>query len=98
MTPMTTIDLAIPQDFLPLESVDITDVWPNTFSRQIQKKLMAARLVRHDSRLRAVVVTYFACGPDSFGNPFFTIAHSFAWLRTTRMARWPSSRAVLGSE
>jgi len=63
--------LAIPQDFLPLESADISDTWPNTFSRQIQKKLMAARLVRHDSRLRAVVVTYFACGPDSFGNPFF---------------------------
>lgn len=63
--------LAIPQDFLPLESVDVTDAWPNAYSRQIQKKLMAARLIRQDSRLRAVVVTYFACGPDSFGNPFF---------------------------
>jgi len=63
--------LAIPQDFLPLESVDISDSWPNAYSRQIQKKLMAARLIRQDSRLRAVVVTYFACGPDSFGNPFF---------------------------
>lgn len=63
--------LAIPQDFLPLESVDITDVWPNAYSRQIQKKLMAARLIRQDSRLKAVVLTYFGCGPDSFGNPFF---------------------------
>lgn len=63
--------LAIPQDFLPLESVDISDAWPNSYSRQIQKKLMAARLIRQDARLRAVVVTYFACGPDSFGNPFF---------------------------
>ncbi len=63
--------LAIPQDFLPLESADISDTWPNAYSRQIQKKLMAARLIRHDARLRAVVVTYFACGPDSFGNPFF---------------------------
>ena len=63
--------LAIPQDFLPLESADIVDSWPNAYSRQIQKKLMAARLIRQDSRLRAVVVTYFACGPDSFGNPFF---------------------------
>ncbi len=63
--------LAIPQDFLPLESADISDSWPNAYSRQIQKKLMAARLIRQDSRLRAVVVTYFACGPDSFGNPFF---------------------------
>ena len=63
--------LAIPQDFLPLESADISDAWPNAYSRQIQKKLMAARLIRQDSRLRAVVLTYFACGPDSFGNPFF---------------------------
>lgn len=63
--------LAIPQDFLPLETTDISDVWPNAYSRQIQKKLMAARLIRQDSRLRAVVLTYFACGPDSFGNPFF---------------------------
>lgn len=63
--------LAIPQDYLPLESVDISDCWSNNYSRQIQKKLMAARLIRHDVRFRAIVVTYFACGPDSFGNPFF---------------------------
>ncbi|MHB0936458.1 MAG: acyl-CoA dehydratase activase [Armatimonadota bacterium] len=62
---------AIPQDYLPLESVDITDIWKNTYSRQIQKKLAAARLIRQDVRLRAIVVTYFACGPDSFGNHFF---------------------------
>ena len=63
--------LAIPQDFLPLDAADISDHWPNAYSRQIQKKLMAARLIRQDPRLKAVVVTYFACGPDSFGNPFF---------------------------
>ena len=63
--------LAIPQDYLPLESVDISDTWKNTYSRQIQKKLAAARLIRRDVRLRAIVITYFACGPDSFGNPFF---------------------------
>ena len=63
--------LAIPQDFLPLEITDISDTWPNAYSRQIQKKLMAARLIRQDPRLRAIVLTYFACGPDSFGNPFF---------------------------
>ena len=63
--------LAIPQDFLPLDQEDISDSWPNTYSRQIQKKLAAARLVSRDPRLRAVVLTYFACGPDSFANPFF---------------------------
>lgn len=63
--------LAIPQDFIPLESMDISDSWPNAYSRQIQKKLAAARIIRKDPRLRAVVLTYFACGPDSFANPFF---------------------------
>ena len=63
--------LALPQDFLPLDTEDISDSWPNAYSRQIQKKLAVARLVARDPRLRAVVLTYFACGPDSFANPFF---------------------------
>ncbi|MEN6520658.1 MAG: acyl-CoA dehydratase activase [Armatimonadota bacterium] len=63
--------LAIPQDFIPLDSVDISDAWPNAYSRQIQKKICAGRIIRQDKRLRAVVLTYFGCGPDSFANPFF---------------------------
>ncbi len=63
--------VAIPQDFLPLDQEDVSDSWPNAYSRQIQKKLAAARVIRQDPRLRAVVLTYFACGPDSFANPFF---------------------------
>jgi predicted CoA-substrate-specific enzyme activase len=63
--------IAIPLDFLPLSDEDISDHWSNAYSRQIQKKLAAARLVSKDPRLRAVVLTYFACGPDSFANPFF---------------------------
>ena len=63
--------LAIPLEFLPIDKEDVTDSWPNAYSRQIQKKLAAARLMKRDPRLRAVVLTYFACGPDSFANPFF---------------------------
>ncbi|MFQ6098836.1 MAG: acyl-CoA dehydratase activase-related protein, partial [Armatimonadota bacterium] len=62
--------LAIPMDFIPLEEEDISDTWPAHFSRQIQKRLAAGRLIRRDPRLRAVVITYFGCGPDTFGNPF----------------------------
>ncbi len=40
---------------------------PGKFRRSSQ----VARLVSGDPRLRAVVLTYFACGPDSFANPFF---------------------------
>lgn len=63
--------LPIPQDFLPLDREDPSDHWQNAFSRQVQKRLAAARCIRSDPRLRAVVLTYFGCGPDSFANPFF---------------------------
>jgi len=63
--------LAMPQDFLPLDEEDVSDSWPNAYAREIQKKLAAARVVKRDPRLRAVVLTYFGCGPDSFANPFF---------------------------
>ncbi len=63
--------LALPLDFLPLEGEDISDAWPNAYSTQLQKMLAAARLIRRDPRLRAVVLTYFACGPDTFATPFF---------------------------
>jgi predicted CoA-substrate-specific enzyme activase len=63
--------LPIPMDFLPIEEADVTDSWPHTYSRQVQRNLAAARLIKSDARLRAIVLTYFACGPDSFANPFF---------------------------
>ena len=63
--------LAIPQDFLPLHKVDVSDSWPNTYSRQIQKMLAAARFIREDPRLHAFVLTYYGCGPNTFANSFF---------------------------
>lgn len=63
--------LPIPQDFLPISDVHLCDTWKAVNSRQLQRKLAAARIVRENPRLRAVVLTYFGCGPDSFGNPFF---------------------------
>lgn len=63
--------LPIPQDFLPLDDKDISDIWHDAYSRQIQRKLAAARIIRQDPRLHAVVLTYFGCGQDSFANPFF---------------------------
>lgn len=67
--------LLIPQDFLPLDTIDITDIWPGIYSAQIQRKLKAARFIRQfvmpGVDLRGVVITVFACGPDSFANTFF---------------------------
>ena len=63
--------LPIPQDFLPLDEVHVCDAWKAVSPRQIQRRLAVARLVRQNPHLRAVVLTYFGCGPDSFANPFF---------------------------
>lgn len=63
--------LPIPIDYLPLDSVDITDVFPTMFWRSGQDILAAARLVSADPRLQAIYLTNFACGPDSFLISFF---------------------------
>lgn len=62
---------AIPADMLPIDEEDPSDAWTNLYARQVQRKLAAARFVARDPRLRAVVLTYFGCGPDTFANPFF---------------------------
>jgi predicted nucleotide-binding protein (sugar kinase/HSP70/actin superfamily) len=63
--------LPIPIDYLPLDSVDITDAFPTMFWRSGQDILAAARLVSTDPRLQAIYLTNFACGPDSFLISFF---------------------------
>lgn len=60
--------LAIPRDFLPLD--DVSDDWPNVYSRQIQLHLAAARYVRRHPQLWAIVLTYFNCSPDAFAVEF----------------------------
>ena len=63
-------NLALPMDFLPLDEEDISDSWGHLYSRQLQREIAAARLIRRDARFRGAVLTYFGCGPDSFGNQF----------------------------
>jgi len=77
--------LAIPLDFLPLKSLaaEASASHPNMYWKSGQKILCAARMVAQDSRLFALYVTNFACGPDSYilkffsketrGKPFLTI-------------------------
>ncbi|MCE1245376.1 MAG: acyl-CoA dehydratase activase [Firmicutes bacterium] len=65
--------LAIPFDFLPLndEKYDVSGSWPNIYSIQGQKKLMAARFIKQHKNLHALVITYFGCGPDAFLDQMF---------------------------
>lgn len=61
----------IPMDFLPVDTVDITEQYPHMFWRSGQDILAAAKIVRNDPRLHAIYVTSFSCGPDSFILSFF---------------------------
>ena len=77
--------LAIPLDFLPLESLagEVIKAHPNMYWKAGQKILGAARMIANDRRLFGLYVTNFNCGPDSYlvkffsketeGKPFLTI-------------------------
>jgi predicted nucleotide-binding protein (sugar kinase/HSP70/actin superfamily) len=63
--------LAIPMDYLPLDSVDVSTRYRNMFWRSGQDILAAATIIRDDPRLQAIYLTNFNCGPDSFIINFF---------------------------
>jgi len=77
--------LAIPLDFLPLESLaeELSSAHPNMYWKSGQKVLCAATMIAKDPRLFGLYLTNFACGPDSYllkffsketeGKPFLTI-------------------------
>jgi predicted CoA-substrate-specific enzyme activase len=52
----------IPMDYLPLDTVDLSDEWPDMYWRYGQKILSAAEII---------YITNFGCGPDSFITRFF---------------------------
>ncbi len=62
---------SIPMDYLPLESVDISDKWTNMYWRSGQNILRAAELIRDHPKLFALYIGNFSCGPDSFIHRFF---------------------------
>ncbi len=63
--------LAIPMDFLPLDSVAPSEEIREMYWRYGQKILAAAKIVKEDPRLFGVYITNFGCGPDSFISHFF---------------------------
>ncbi len=62
---------SIPMDFLPLETVDISDRWTNMYWRSGQSILKAAEIIRDNPRLFALYIGNFSCGPDSFIQRYF---------------------------
>ncbi len=61
----------IPLDYLPLDSVDLSEEWPSMYWRGGQKILAAAKIIRENTRLQCLYITNFGCGPDSFITQFF---------------------------
>lgn len=61
--------MAIPQDFLPEES--IYNDWPELYWRSGQRIIKAARYIRKNPELNAVYIGNFSCGPDAFIFKYF---------------------------
>jgi predicted nucleotide-binding protein (sugar kinase/HSP70/actin superfamily) len=58
-------------DFLPVNTVDVSDSYDSMYWRGGQDILAAATLIRNNPQLQAIYVTSFSCGPDSFILSFF---------------------------
>ena len=63
--------LSIPMDFLPLESVHPSEEIREMYWRYGQRILAAGKIINEDTRLYAVYITNFGCGPDSFIGHFY---------------------------
>ena len=61
---------AIPMDFLPLHTADMSGL-ETMYWRSGQKIMAAARIIRKHPGLYPVYITNFGCGPDSFITHFF---------------------------
>ncbi len=63
--------LAIPMDYLPLDSINPSEEIREMYWRYGQRILAAAKIIKEDPRLYGVYITNFGCGPDSFISHFF---------------------------
>ena len=61
---------AIPMDFLPLQTADMSGL-ETMYWRSGQKIMAAARIIRKHPGLYPVYISNFGCGPDSFITHFF---------------------------
>ena len=64
--------LAIPPDFISLHDSDIGRDYPDMYWRYGQQILALGRTIATDTRLHALYITNFGCGPDSFISKYFT--------------------------
>jgi len=63
--------IALPMDFLPLESSGIVSEWKKMYWKYGQRILAATHFIKANPSLHALYLTNFGCGPDSFISHFF---------------------------
>ncbi|MDD5013860.1 MAG: acyl-CoA dehydratase activase-related protein [Atribacterota bacterium] len=103
--------LAIPLEFAPIGSIDISKQMPKMYWIQGQRKLAAVELLNANKNLFGIDITYFACGPDTQINqqmrcrtqkPFLTVEmdeHTGdAGIDTRLQAFFNTVRSYLGIE
>jgi predicted CoA-substrate-specific enzyme activase len=98
---------AIPMDFLPLDSIDITDIHQNMYWNYGRKIIAAAKFISDKPNLHLIYLTNFKCGPDSYvkhyitkasGKPFLTLqfdGHSNDAGYITRCEAYLDSKGAL---
>jgi predicted nucleotide-binding protein (sugar kinase/HSP70/actin superfamily) len=97
----------IPLDFLPLDTIDITDIHHNMYWNYGRKIIAAAKFIADYPRLHLIYFTNFKCGPDSYvkhyitkasGKPFLTLqfdGHSNDAGYITRCEAYLDSKGAL---
>jgi predicted CoA-substrate-specific enzyme activase len=72
----------VPLDFLPVDSIDISDINLNMYWNYGRKIIAAAKYTRNNPHLYPIYLTNFKCGPDSYikhyirtaaGKPFLSL-------------------------
>ena len=61
----------LPMDFLPLESVEVGEKWPNMYWKYGQQILASAEIIKLSPNLYPLYITNFGCGADSFIERYF---------------------------
>lgn len=70
----------IPMDFLPLDTVDVSDVNENMYWNYGRKIIAAAKIASRFEKLHIIYLTNFKCGPDSYIKHFITRASGKPFL------------------
>lgn len=63
--------VAIPMDYLPLEQTGLVSEWQKMYWKYGQRILATTQFIKSHPSLRAIYLTNFGCGPDSFISHFF---------------------------